>query len=235
MNQTSLDKRIRHRQQCFLITRIDSGKASAVNVDFHSSGLVFVPLQIRGNGPVKILPGYFLREIPGADLPIAEDAAMRTTAVHDKNGNNQRIVIVRFSITGFRHPADSSDENASLFSPGRDPGAGNVHYCALYDRTSKLPFIGSCVGHGGYPYYTQSKDEDYKCPVRVRFLETKSRFWKWPQMRQDVGNNGYCVMSLKHDGSVELKYHDWMKNVRCTARLYKDANDELHIMEIHEM
>ncbi|MBK6504120.1 MAG: membrane dipeptidase [Ignavibacteria bacterium] len=112
---------------------------------------------------------------------------------------------------------------------------GNVHYCALYDRTSKLPFIGSCVGHGGYPYYTQSKDEDYKCPVRVRFLETKSRFWKWPQMRQDVGNNGYCVMSLKHDGSVELKYLDWMKNVRCTARLYKDANDELHIMEIHEM
>lgn len=112
---------------------------------------------------------------------------------------------------------------------------GNVHYCALYDRTSKLPFIGSCVGHGGYPYYTQSKDEDYKCPVRVRFLETKSRFWKWPQMRQDVGNNGYCVMSLKHDGSVELKYLDWMKNVRCTARLYKDANDELQIMEIHEM
>lgn len=111
---------------------------------------------------------------------------------------------------------------------------GNVHYCALYDRSSKLPFIGSCVGHGGYPYYTQNKDEDYKCPVRVRFLETKSRFWKWPQMRQDVGNNGYCVMKLNHDGSVELKYIDWMKNVRCTSRLYRDSNNELHIMEIRE-
>jgi hypothetical protein len=85
---------------------------------------------------------------------------------------------------------------------------GNVHYCALYDRSSKLPFIGSCVGHGGYPYYTQSKDEDYKCPVRVRFLETRSRFWKWPQMRQDVGNNGYCLMKLNHDGTVELNYID---------------------------
>lgn len=112
---------------------------------------------------------------------------------------------------------------------------GNVHYCALYDRSSKLPFIGSCVGHGGYPYYTQSKDEDYKCPVRVRFLETKSRFWKWPQMRQDVGNNGYCVMKLNHDGSVELKYIDWMKNVRCTSKLYRDANNELQIMEIQEL
>lgn len=111
---------------------------------------------------------------------------------------------------------------------------GNVHYCALYDRSSKLPFIGSCVGHGGYPYYTQSSDEDYKCPVRVRFLETKSRFWKWPQMRQDVGNNGYCVMSLNHDGTVELKYMDWMRNLRCRSKLKLDYNNVLQIISAEE-
>ncbi|MDQ3022016.1 MAG: hypothetical protein M3R36_15810 [Bacteroidota bacterium] len=111
---------------------------------------------------------------------------------------------------------------------------GNVHYCALYDRSKKLPFIGSCIGHGGYPYYTQDASEDYKCPVRVRFLETKSRFWKWPQMRQDVGNNGYCIMKLKHDGTIELNYLDWMKNLRCKATLGLDTNKELQIMNIQK-
>ena len=111
---------------------------------------------------------------------------------------------------------------------------GNVHYCALYDRSDKFPFIGSCIGHGGYPYYTQNTNEDYKCPVRVRFLETKSRFWKWPQMRQDVGNNGYCLMKLKQDGRIELVYLDWMKNVRSIATLGLDSNKELQINNVQK-
>src|SRR5262249_14126108 len=29
---------------------------------------------------------------------------------------------------------------------------GNTHYCALFDRTDALPFIGACIGHGGCPF-----------------------------------------------------------------------------------
>lgn len=110
----------------------------------------------------------------------------------------------------------------------------NVHYCALYDRSDQFPFIGSCIGHGGYPYYTQDTSLDHNCPVEVKFLETKSRFWKWPQMRQDVGNNGYCLMKLKHDGKIELNYIDWMRNLRCKASLSLDSQKNLRINNVEK-
>jgi hypothetical protein len=92
---------------------------------------------------------------------------------------------------------------------------GNTHYCALFDWTLRTPFIGSCIGHAGYPY----GKEDYgkSQPAPVRFLETSTRFPASTGLRQDRGNNGYCLLWLRENGTVELKYMDWMGNLRCEA------------------
>jgi hypothetical protein len=42
-------------------------------------------------------------------------------------------------------------------------------------------------------------------------------------------------MKLNHDGTVELNYIDWMKNLRCSAKLRLDANNALQIVKIQEM
>ncbi len=94
---------------------------------------------------------------------------------------------------------------------------GNTHYCALFQRTDELPFIGSCLGHAGYPYDRERLGKP--SPVPISFLETSARFPKWTEIRQDRGNNGYCVMALNADGSISLRYVDWMSEVRCEATL----------------
>ncbi len=106
---------------------------------------------------------------------------------------------------------------------------GNTHYCALYDHRPTasgdipvLPFIGSCIGHGGYPYdtYERGKFE----PAPIVFLEDQPRFPAWTGMKKDKGNNGYCVMQLKADGSIGLQYIDWMSNLRFQANLSRDQD-----------
>lgn len=94
---------------------------------------------------------------------------------------------------------------------------GNTHYCALFDRSEQYPFIGSCIGHGGYPYsrYYRGQIE----PAPVLFLETQARFPSWTNVRQDRGNNGYCVLELADDGTFAIRYLDWMGNERCLASL----------------
>jgi len=106
---------------------------------------------------------------------------------------------------------------------------GNTHYCALYDHRPAasedipvLPFIGSCIGHGGYPYDTYKKGKFEPAPVI--FLEDQARFPAWTNLRQDKGNNGYCVLQLKADGSIGLQYIDWMSNKRFEAELSRIEN-----------
>lgn len=101
---------------------------------------------------------------------------------------------------------------------------GNTHYCALFDHSSAavgdmpaLPFVGSCIGHGGYPYDTYSRGKFE--PSKMIFLEDQPRFPTWTGIRQDKGNNGYCVLQLNADGSLRLQYVDWMSNTRFTADL----------------
>lgn len=94
---------------------------------------------------------------------------------------------------------------------------GNTHYCALFDQAPGLPFIGSCVGHGGYPYDRMHAGKPSAAPVR--FLETGARFPAWTGVRQDRGNNGYCELSVTHDATVTLSYIDWMRRTRATAKL----------------
>jgi len=108
---------------------------------------------------------------------------------------------------------------------------GNTHYCALFDHKSSasgdipaLPFVGSCIGHGGYPYdtYKRGKFE----PAPMLFLEDRARFPKETNIRQDKGNNGYCVMQLNADGSIGLQYVDWMSNLRFAATLAREQGGE---------
>jgi hypothetical protein len=92
---------------------------------------------------------------------------------------------------------------------------GNTHYCALFDRSPAFPFLGSCIGHAGYPYGRVHRGKPEPAPVL--FLETAARFPAWTKVRQDRGNNGYCVLELTAGGDVRLRYVDWMGNTRCTA------------------
>lgn len=109
---------------------------------------------------------------------------------------------------------------------------GNTHYCALFDRDGERPFVGSCIGHGGYPYDREAPGKH--SPAPLRFLETAARFPAWTGVRPDRGNNGYCVMSLRDDGSVGLKYVDWMSRTRCEAELERTADGRLSLGSVTE-
>ena len=51
---------------------------------------------------------------------------------------------------------------------------GNTHYCALFNHGTESPFIGSCIGHGGFPYGRKRHGEP--SPAPLEFLETQARF-----------------------------------------------------------
>jgi hypothetical protein len=108
---------------------------------------------------------------------------------------------------------------------------GNTHYCALFDNKPAasgdipaLPFVGSCIGHAGYPYDKQRRGKFEPAPML--FLEDQARFPKATNLRQDKGNNGYCVLQLNADGSIGLRYVDWMSNLRFAAALAREGAGE---------
>lgn len=106
---------------------------------------------------------------------------------------------------------------------------GNTHYCALFDRSPDFPFLASCIGHGGYPYSRIRPNRP--SPAPLIFLETSPRFPEWTGVRQDRGNNGYCILSLKADGGLALTYIDWMGNRRFRAELARDGDGRLEVAE----
>jgi hypothetical protein len=109
---------------------------------------------------------------------------------------------------------------------------GNTHYGAFFDEGPHTPFLGSCIGHGGYPYSKLSPAK--RAPAPVLFLETLARFPAWTELAQDRGNNGYCVLRLKADGGVELRYIDWMSALRCEATLAKpNGQERLAVTDVH--
>ena len=109
---------------------------------------------------------------------------------------------------------------------------GNTHYCALFEKSKDTPFIGSCIGHGGYPYDREKFGK--RTPAPIKFLETQARFPAQTSLRQDRGNNGYCVMKLRSDGTVGLRYVDWMSNIRAEAELGHDSDGLLQINSVKE-
>ena len=104
---------------------------------------------------------------------------------------------------------------------------GNTHYCALFNHGKQSPFIGSCIGHGGFPYRRKRCGE--LSPAPLEFLETQARFPTSTGLRQGRGNNGFCVMTLYSDGSVGLRYLDWMTRVRAEVDIARDAAGRLSI------
>ena len=104
---------------------------------------------------------------------------------------------------------------------------GNTHYCALFNRTEATPFIGSCIGHGGYPYKRKRLGES--TPAPLEFLETSARFPRETGLRQGRGNHGFCVLRLHSSGSLGLEYRDWMTNLRANADLSGDSSGRLKL------
>ena len=109
---------------------------------------------------------------------------------------------------------------------------GNTHYCALFNHGSRCPFIGSCIGHGGFPYRRKRHGEP--SPAPLEFLETQARFPASTGLRQGRGNNGFCVMTLQSEGSVELSYLDWMTRVRAEAKIKRDSAGRLTIGTVRQ-
>lgn len=105
---------------------------------------------------------------------------------------------------------------------------GNVHYAALYERwqaehNTKPGVIGSCIGHGGYPFYTQKPGKLPK-GVDTRWIEQAHRFWPYDKVRPDVGANGWCEMDVEREASgwkVKLIYRDWVGRDRAIADISK--------------
>ncbi len=102
---------------------------------------------------------------------------------------------------------------------------GHVHYCSFNDAAPAegYPFIGTCVGHGGYPFGVKKKP---KHPSFIRWVEDAPRFPRETGVRQDMGCNGYLVVEL---GGTELKlvYMDWMGNRRCEVVIDRDSAGRL--------
>lgn len=90
---------------------------------------------------------------------------------------------------------------------------GDEHYCALFQRTAQVPFIGSCIGNAGHPvdwrklHKLAERDRAGIGFARSTWIDESPRF---PNFRQDeLGNTGYCVMALGPQG-ITLTYKDWL-------------------------
>jgi len=104
---------------------------------------------------------------------------------------------------------------------------GDEHYAALYEANDDLPFVGSCIGHGGYPFGRRRNDSAGDDLTRTVWAETASRFEGIPGLRQDRGNNGFCYLTL-HSDHIELRYIDWRFRIRQQVALRRQG-DRLRI------
>jgi hypothetical protein len=104
---------------------------------------------------------------------------------------------------------------------------GNTHYCALFGPAGNLPFVGCCVGHGGFPYGRQLAGKEIPDGTQLWFLEKAARFPAQFNLRPDRGNNGYCLLELHADGTLGLRFIDWMSRERCAVTLARGASGRL--------
>ena len=101
---------------------------------------------------------------------------------------------------------------------------------ALFDRGPGLPFLGVSLGHGGLPL--GRAEPGGASPATPRFLESRPRFPEWTGVRPDLGNNGHGSLLLRDDGTVALRFLDWMGNLRCTATLAREGGGPLVIQRL---
>lgn len=121
---------------------------------------------------------------------------------------------------------------------------GNVHYAALFDAwpfsdtgSPTRRMVTSCIGHGGYPFYTQESVGRLPAPLQCRWLETKPRFYP-TRIREDVGLNGWCRMTLTREPTNEwtvlLTYIDWLGRSRCRAKLGRKDGGSIYFKSVEE-
>ncbi len=96
---------------------------------------------------------------------------------------------------------------------------GDEHFSALYlPVTGVAPFIGSCIGHGGYPFdhISDPKKVDSGIGAAIRWFENEPRLPAHLNVHKDRGNNGFCMLTLDPD-HIKLEYIDWRARSRHTA------------------
>jgi hypothetical protein len=100
---------------------------------------------------------------------------------------------------------------------------GDDHYCALFQRrVGRANFVGSCIGHGGFPGERELPVPDLMQPVDVEWLEDEPRFPRGYGLRDDLGNNGWVELAMLPSGGVELLYVDWLGCKRYRIRYELD-------------
>jgi len=95
---------------------------------------------------------------------------------------------------------------------------GDEHYAALHGPGPQTPFIGSCIGHAGYPYETLEEGGADNEVAPTWWEEKGTRFPKELGVRLDMGLNGWCLLDLGDD-ALTLTYYDWLQRPRNTQRL----------------
>ena len=103
---------------------------------------------------------------------------------------------------------------------------GNTHYCTLFDKSAKAPFIGSCIGHSGHPIYKKDIEKDHAKHLELirkgndippaLWVDLSPKFPAWTKLRPDLANQGFCMLELEGD-KIRLTYYDWLKNVQHQA------------------
>lgn len=94
---------------------------------------------------------------------------------------------------------------------------GDEHYCALFERTSRVPFVGGCIGNAGHPvswkklHERAERDRAGGSFARAAWIDESPRFKNFRQ--DELGNTGYCLMALGPDG-ITLTYKDWQGHMQ---------------------
>jgi hypothetical protein len=121
---------------------------------------------------------------------------------------------------------------------------GNVHYAALYEPWAFLDagsptrhVVPCCIGHGGYPFYTETTVGDLPEGVDCRWLEKKHRFWPDARIRPDVGANGWCRLKLTRvdqGWDVGLRFIDWAGRDRLLASFTRKDGQTIRFVDVKE-
>lgn len=137
-----------------------------------------------------------------------------------------RTVILLSSDEPYSHDSEREEDLLHDVTANLPPDAidlwfwGNTHYCALFKHSDRLrpKFYGSCIGHGGFQYKRLQPTPSPTLVADILWAETEPRFPIWTGVRQDMGNNGFCMMKLDDDKrAVTLDYIDWTNASRATA------------------
>ncbi|HZJ63676.1 MAG TPA: CHAT domain-containing protein [Kofleriaceae bacterium] len=122
---------------------------------------------------------------------------------------------------------------------------GNVHYAALFEpwsfpdavMASRRHVIGSCIGHGGFPFYRSTRLGALPRHVDCRWYESQSRFWPETRVRPDVGLNGWCKLTLARapqQWNAELTFIDWIGRERLRATLCRKDGESVRFERVEE-